>query len=328
MHASRWSLAARMTLYSAAFTMAGCVTGEKAADAAALGAYAPRSPHAAIKAVSLSSSDHDAFDPAHAGTAFPDTTHQVVVWYRWAGADPAAKVAIHWLKGNDKVLEQGEAFAKAAGSSAWVLKMDAGGLLPTGNYRVELLENGKPVTRIPFRVGAERTATASGTHDTVATDPENSSSSGAPSASAPVDTAAAAPASPAPSPGGNTAAKVQETKWPGIVAEVSEFRRKGNALTAKIRFSNRGTTRAQPDFYYSESYLLDGNNRKYEVLKDDKGSYLAALRSGYPDRWYDGIEPGTSQTIWMKFSAPPASVTTATLQVPGMEPFEDLPIQD
>ena len=88
------------------------------------------------------------------------------------------------------------------------------------------------------------------------------------------------------------------------------------------------TTRAQPDFYYSESYLLDGNNRKYEVLKDDQGRYLAALRSGYGDRWYDGIEPGASQTVWMKFSAPPAGVTTVTLQVPGVEPFEEIAIQD
>lgn len=327
---SHFSQAARWILYASAVALTACTTGDKAAEASALGAYAPRSPNAAIKAVSLSSSDHNAFDPTRAGTAYPDTTRQVVVWYRWAGADPAAKVAIHWFKGETKVLEQGEAFAKPAGSSAWVLKMGAGSTLPPGSYRVELLENEKPVTSIPFQVGAVQTATVGPKLDTSATN----------SATAPPDTTSAAPAraettataapptSAAPTAGGETAAKVSETKWPGVVAEVSEFRRKGNVLTAKVRFTNNGTKGAQPDFYYSETYLLDADNKKYEVLKDEKGQYLAALRSGYADRWYESLEPGTSQTVWMKFSAPSPTVKTVTLQVPGMEPFEELAIQD
>ncbi len=330
MLASHLSRAAHWTLYFSAVALTGCTTGDKAAEGAALGAYAPRSPKAAIKAVSLSSSDHNAFDPARVGTAYPDTTRQVVVWYRWAGADPAAKVAIHWFQGETKVLEQGEAFAKPAGSSAWVLKMGAGSTLPPGSYRVELLENEKPVTSIPFHVGAEQTATVTPELDTSATESETAppdTASGAP-ASAETTATAAAPTSAAPATGGETAAKGLETKWPGVIAEVSELRRKGNALTAKVRFTNHGTKRAEPDFYYGETYLLDASNKKYEVLKDEKGRYLAALHSGYPDRWYEWLEPGASQTVWMKFSAPPATVKAVTLQVPGMEPFEEVAIQD
>lgn len=341
MLASHLSQAARWMLFFSAVALTGCTTGDKAAEAAALGAYAPRSPDAAIKAVSLSSSDHNTFDPARVGTAYPDTTRQVVVWYRWAGADPAAKVAIHWFQGETKVLEQGEAFAKPAGSSAWVLKMGAGSALPPGSYRVELLENEKPVTSIPFQVGAEQTATVRPEPDTSATKPETAPPDTTSAAPAPAETTATAapapaettattapPTSAAPATGGETAAKGLETKWPGVVAEVSELRRKGNALTAKVRFTNHGTKRAEPDFKYGEIYLLDADNKKFEVLKDEQGRYLAALHSGYADRWYEYLEPGASQTVWMKFAAPSATVKTVTLQVPGMEPFEELAIQE
>lgn len=331
---------ARWTLCATAVAFAGCTTGDKAAEGAALAQYAPRSPNAAIKAVSLSSSDRNTFDPTRAGTAYADTTRQVVVWYRWAGADPAAKVAIHWFKGDNQVLEQGEAFAKPAGSSAWVLKMDAGGTLPSGNYRVDLLENDKPVTSIPFNIGTEQTATASSAPQASASSPDTASADTASAAPAPADTSssgsavaettAAAAAAPAtnPTPSQGKAAQGLETKWPGVFAEVNEFQRKGNTLTAKLRFTNRGAKDAEPDLFYSETYLLDADNKKYEVLKDEEGRYLAALRTGFANRWYERIEPGASQTIWMKFQAPPKTVKTVALQVPGMEPFEELTIQD
>lgn len=322
----------RWMLYTTMIAVAGCTTGDKAAESAALAQYAPRTPGAAIKAVSLSSSDGDAFNASRVGTAYPDSTRRVVVWYRWAGADTNAKVAIHWFKGDNKVLEQGEAFAKPAGSSAWVLKMDAGGTLPSGNYRVELLENEKTVTTIPFNVGTEQTATATSSPEPEAdsVDAGATPANTAPPAAAPAETAATAAATPttaAASPG-ETGAKGVETKWPGVFAEVSEFQRKGNTLTAKLRFTNRGSGAASPDFRYGETYLLDADNKKYEVLKDEQGNYLAALRSGYSDRWYESLEPGASQTVWMKFSAPAAAIKTISLQVPGMEPIDELTIQD
>jgi hypothetical protein len=347
MHASHFTRTIFLAL-SVSAIVAGCTTGDKAAEKTALSQYAPRSPDAAIKAVSLSSSDRETFDPARAGTTYPDTTRQVVVWYRWAGADPAAKVGIHWFKGNEKVLEQGEAFAKASGSSAWVLKMDAGGTLPADNYRVELLENGKQVTTIPFQVGAEQTASTTAADnidasaepapvdtppaapaDQTSAAPADTTSAAPVPASAPVETTTAEPpAAASTGAAGEAAAKGIETKWPGVFAEVTEFKRKGSTLTVKVRFTNRGTKAEEPDIRYNETYLLDANNKKYEALKDEEGRYLAALRSGYPDRWYDKVEPGASQSIWVKFSAPAATTKTVALQLPGMEPFEDLAIQD
>jgi hypothetical protein len=121
----------------------------------------------------------------------------------------------------------------------------------------------------------------------------------------------------------------QETNWSGISADVTEFKRKGNTLTAKVVLRNHGNVEVQPEVIYKEVYLMDlGAGKKYEVLKDEKGAYIAALRSGWADRWYEHVQPGQSYTIWMKFPAPPADVKSVTLQLPGMPPFEDLPIQD
>lgn len=134
---------------------------------------------------------------------------------------------------------------------------------------------------------------------------------------------AQAPATPPP------IVATQETNVSGVVADVTEFRRKGNTLTAKVRFRNTGTADAEINFEYTAAYLLDTEaGKKYEVLKDEKGTCIAALYTGYPCRYWVTIKPGAAQTAWMKFPAPPAATRSVTLQVPVAPPFEDLPIQD
>ena len=100
-------------------------------------------------------------------------------------------------------------------------------------------------------------------------------------------------------------------------------------LTAKVRLRNQGSEKIQPEVIYKEVYLMDlGAGKKYQVLQDEKGAYIAALKSGWNDRWYGELAPGESYTMWVKFPAPPAEVKSVTLQVPGVPPFEDLAIQD
>lgn len=143
---------------------------------------------------------------------------------------------------------------------------------------------------------------------------------------------AAAPAASAPSAAAAGPAAViaaQETNWPSIVAEVTELRRRGNTLTARVRLTNRGGEPSEADISYDEVYLMDADaGKKYEVLRDEQDRYIAGLRSGWDNRWYQTLEPGQAFTVWMKFPAPPPEVRAVTLQVPGMPPFEELPIQD
>jgi hypothetical protein len=150
-----------------------------------------------------------------------------------------------------------------------------------------------------------------------------------PAAPPPVAAATPEPSAVTPTPLTPEVLASQETNWPGVIAEVIEFRRKGNTLTALVRLRNHGTSDPEPDIKYSETYLMDLTaGKKYEVLQDEKGTYIAALRSGWTDRWYERLSPDQAQTIWMKFPAPPADVKSITLQIPGAPPFEDLPIQE
>src|SRR5712691_9702564 len=87
---------------------------------------------------------------------------------------------------------------------------------------------------------------------------------------------------PAPPASGGSSIASQETNWAGITAEVTEFRRKGNTLTAKVRFTNKGSGEPEVDVHYGEIYLIDtAGGKKYETLKDEKGAYIAALRTGW-----------------------------------------------
>jgi hypothetical protein len=149
------------------------------------------------------------------------------------------------------------------------------------------------------------------------------------SAAAPATSASAPAVAPATAPAAAAALASQQTNWPGIVADVTEFRRKGSTLTVRVVLRNQGNVDSEPDVHYNESYVMDaGAGKKYEVLKDEQGNYIAALRSGYRDRWHQNLPPGGTYTIWMKFPAPPPDVKAVTLQISGVPPFEDLAIQD
>lgn len=176
---------------------------------------------------------------------------------------------------------------------------------------------------------------------TTATAPAPATTSAQPAAPAPAPAAApsttqaaaappAAAVSTAPaaaSAGGSL--QSQETNWPGVTAEVTEFRRKGNTLTGKVRLTNKSAARVEVEIYWKEVSLVDAaGGKKYEVLKDEKGTFISSTRAGWTDRWSEWIEPATPQVIWMKFPAPPPEVKTITLQLPKTPPFDDLPIQD
>ncbi len=338
---SRLSLCPAVTVVLLA--LSACTTPDKVA----LEEYAPVSPDAAIEAVSLSASDNDAFDPERVGTEFPDTTQQVAVWYRWDGADSGKKVGIRWSKNGEVVLEQGDTLAKLSGASAYVLKLAAGSKLPIGDYQVELLEDGVAVTKIPFKVGAGESGSAEVAETDTDTggeteeegeavpaastaEPPGNTTEAIQVAAAPVAQAATPAAEPAmlSSSAGGAVLAVHETKWPGVVVELTELSRKGSTLYAKMRFTNKGTKEIRPEFYYRDTYVLDENNKKYEVLKDEKDAYLGSVASGYTYWWAESIDPGASRMVWMRFAPPPAGVRAVTVQVGTMDPFEDVRIQN
>jgi ABC-type transport system substrate-binding protein len=134
-------------------TGSGSAAGSPAASAEGMAQYAP-SGEAWIQAVDLGTNSQESFDPGQSGTQFPSGTLAVGLWYRWDGAEPAKRIDNRWYKDDALVLEQGEQLESASGTAAWFLKQESGGPLPDGAYKVELLEDGRVVTTIPFKVGS------------------------------------------------------------------------------------------------------------------------------------------------------------------------------
>jgi hypothetical protein len=133
---------------------------------------------------------------------------------------------------------------------------------------------------------------------------------------------------PAARPAAPPALASHETNWPGIVAELTEFRRKGNTLTAQLRLRNlRPQQSPTVQFTFEDVYITDEPGaKKYSVLEDERGSWIASTNGS--NLWRESFAPGQSFTIWMKFPAPPRDVRTLTLQFPNTTPFEDVRIED
>jgi hypothetical protein len=111
----------------------------------------------------------------------------------------------------------------------------------------------------------------------------------------------------------------QNTNWGSVVADVLEFKRKGNVLTAVGRLRNEGLV----ELNLSTAYILDeAQGRKYKALVDENGDVIGCCHGT------TALGATATQAFWVKFPAPPPEVKTVTLVFPQTTPFENLAIQD
>lgn len=321
----------------------------------ALKEYAPTSANAAIKQVSLGTSDTNKFDAQRVGTQFPAGTKKVLVWYRWEGANKDTKVDIVWWMGDTTLLKQGEALGKESGTAAWILQMGAGGDLPQGNYKVELLENGSIVTTIPFQIGsatpvtqapsapplttptpvAQPTSTAA--QDPVPAPPAPSTAIEQPPApvvaQAPLPTPSNTAAAPVtlPTPAGLASADGEKA---GVRVVVTELKRSSgdtvnlkfvliNDSDAKLNLYSHylGDARVRSDYRsVGGVHLVDPTGKKkYLVVRDAEEKCLCSTD-------LSDSEPKTRANLWAKFPAPPAGVQKVSIVIPHFSPMDDVPI--
>jgi len=151
--------------------------------------------------------------------------------------------------------------------------------------------------------------------------------------------AATAPRPSAPAPNSLAAVssdiiKSQDTNIPGVVGELIQCNRSNGVLSVKIRFHN--TTGSPVNFYVLapnvgyERFYLAAASKKYFILKDSDGTYLAPgadYSCGEPGVC-EKLPPGQSNTWWAKFPAPSTDVAKLDLFTPVTPPFEDIPITD
>ena len=101
---------------------------------------------------------------------------------------------------------------------------------------------------------------------------------------------------------------------------------KDGTLTIQLAYRNKGEEPAKFYFDAKEVYYIDEKEKKkYHVLKDNKGTYIAApIRSG--ETVLFEVKPDGKMVSWYKFPAPTSGATKINLVLPNVLPFEDLPI--
>lgn len=122
----------------------------------------------------------------------------------------------------------------------------------------------------------------------------------------------------------------QDTNTGGLIAEITQCKRKDGVLTIKVRVRNTSSKKA--NIYFTngygtyDRYYVTAGDQKYFVLRDTEGVPLATDEAG----GYTNIdfEKDASYTWWAKYPAPPAEVTSVNFYTAFAPPFEDLPITD
>jgi hypothetical protein len=129
--------------------------------------------------------------------------------------------------------------------------------------------------------------------------------------------------------------QTQDTTTSGIVAELTDCRRKEGVLTIKVRFRNTSNKPANLTLtHYMKAgeddpkFYVTAGNKKYFMLKDTEGTYLTSNSANDTFGVELKLEPGQTFLWWAKYPAPSADAKKINFMMPVTPPFEDVPITD
>jgi hypothetical protein len=160
------------------------------------------------------------------------------------------------------------------------------------------------------------------------------SGGGEEAAPAPTETATAASAGgveretvapPTPSPTPAAAAAIQTQQGPkGNTVSLNRVAVTGDIMTVSMTFSGSDNCCVHIDVD-DVAVIDDATAQRIGVLKDNTGKWMAAPlesqgKTVQPDD-YD-----SPSVLWFKFPAPPATSRTVSITVPGVAPFDAVPV--
>jgi hypothetical protein len=127
---------------------------------------------------------------------------------------------------------------------------------------------------------------------------------------------------------GQAVVQSQDSNFAGVVAELTECKRKDGVLSVKVRLRNTSPATVKVALItnrnFDEFYVTAGS-KKYFVLRDTEKTPLASAADPFGSLTVD-IQRGGAYTWWAKYPAPPDGETKITLVTPLAAPFEDVPI--
>ncbi len=126
-----------------------------------------------------------------------------------------------------------------------------------------------------------------------------------------------------------------QTQYHGSGAEVDVIKAQvaGDVLTVVVRYRNDSGSGLEENSPLEEVYYIDpAENKKYQVLKDENGKWIANPvnnngRIGVVCRdWGFKLESGAATVMWFKFPAPASGADAVNFVLPNVTPFDALPL--
>lgn len=98
----------------------------------------------------------------------------------------------------------------------------------------------------------------------------------------------------------------------------------GDVLTVQIAASHPKSAAVGLDLA-DVSVVDDVTSQRYSVLKDGGGKWMASPLQG-SERVVTYMSDGQPEVYWFKFPAPPATSKTVSINLPGVGPFDGVPV--
>ncbi|MGF1481933.1 MAG: hypothetical protein ACFB4I_21045 [Cyanophyceae cyanobacterium] len=130
-------------------------------------------------------------------------------------------------------------------------------------------------------------------------------------------------------PPGPSAAQPVQTQYGPDSSEVDLMPVKvtGDVMTVTVRYRSQNQESLSTRYPIAEvSYIDDATSKRYGVVQDQAGSWLASPK-GSPD---DSIRINiydNSAIAWFKFPAPPPEAQTISINIPEVSPFDGIEVE-
>ena len=131
----------------------------------------------------------------------------------------------------------------------------------------------------------------------------------------------------APAPAESSLATRQGSR--GLEVDLIRADVTGDLLTVELHFRNPRSSFASATMAVAEvSVIDDATSRRYGVVKDQAGQFMAApLARGRTDRVMARVPANDSAVVWFKFPAPPPTSETVSINIPDVAPFDGIRVQ-
>jgi photosystem I P700 chlorophyll a apoprotein A2 len=118
---------------------------------------------------------------------------------------------------------------------------------------------------------------------------------------------------------------------PPLKAILVSATRSPGQLKVRLKIVNPGKKKASDGaLRYADTFAFDTmNKRKYPLLKDSSGKYLAEPISDNTDGgryWYSYVEPGGQTLVSLTFQPPPDTTKSVDVILPLLSPLENIPV--